>query len=297
MLQSNKRLWIDISQQISRAINQNFIPEDIIPVGGGCINQSFIVRNNKHAFFIKLNQESTLHMFEAEAAGLEEIHGSNSLRVPQPICTGHGHHYAWLILEYISLQNHGHAAELGSRLAQMHQYTADRFGWWRDNTIGSTPQCNSLKDDWLTFWLQHRLHYQLNLAQKNGYTGTLQTLGEHLLAELSFFFTDYQPQPSLLHGDLWSGNYAFDETGQPVIFDPAVYYGDRETDLAMTELFGGFSADFYASYRSTWPLDAGYPIRKNLYNLYHILNHLNLFGASYLKQAITMVRRLLAEAH
>lgn len=236
-------------------------------------------------------------MFEAEAAGLEEIHNSNSVRVPQPLCTGHGHHYAWLILEYIPLQNRGHAAELGSRLAQMHQYTADRFGWWRDNTIGSTPQCNSLKDDWLTFWRQHRLHYQLNLAQKNGYTGTLQILGERLLAELPFFFTNYQPQPSLLHGDLWSGNYAFDETGQPVIFDPAVYYGDRETDLAMTELLGGFSADFYASYRSTWPLDVGHPVRKNLYNLYHILNHLNLFGSSYLNQAIKMMRRLLAEVH
>lgn len=116
------------------------------------------------------------------------------------------------------------------------------------------------------------------------------------MQDLADFFDDV-PIASLLHGDLWSGNYAFDDDGQPVVFDPAVYYGDRETDLAMTELFGGFSADFYAAYQSAWPLDSGYRVRKQLYNLYHILNHLNLFGGHYLHRAEATMEGLLAEIH
>jgi fructosamine-3-kinase len=164
-----------------------------------------------------------------------------------------------------------------------------------DNTIGSTPQKNTPRQDWVAFWREQRLGYQLQLAARQGHGGALQRQGEQLLEYLPDFFTDHRPQASLLHGDLWSGNYSIDSQGQPVIFDPAVYFGDREADLAMTELFGGFGAEFYAAYNSSWPLEPGYAVRKTLYNLYHILNHLNLFGGGYLSQAQRMIQHLLAE--
>jgi fructosamine-3-kinase len=176
----------------------------------------------------------------------------------------------------------------------MHRTARDHFGWDRDNTIGSTPQHNAPCGEWVTFWREHRLGFQLDLAARQGYGGRLQKLGERLLADLTGLI-DHDPRPSLLHGDLWGGNIGYDREGNPVIFDPAVYYGDREADLAMTELFGGFGSGFYAAYEEAWPLDPGYSVRKTLYNLYHILNHLNLFGSGYLGQAQTMTERLLAE--
>lgn len=288
-------LWTAIAAQISQLTRKTFIPENLSPVGGGCINRVFCIRHQDQQFFIKLNKTEHLAMFEVEAAGLEEIIRSASLRVPRPLCSGSGHGHAWLVLEFIDLQSRGDATALGNGLADMHRCTAEKFGWSRDNTIGSTPQQNTAESDWIAFWRQQRLGYQLNLAQRKGYTGLLQSLGEQLLSECQHFFTGYTPVPSLLHGDLWGGNYAFDAAGQPIIFDPAVYYGDREADLAMTELFGGFSADFYAAYQDAWPLQTGYASRKQLYNLYHILNHLNLFGAQYLRQAEIMIKKLLSE--
>ena len=177
----------------------------------------------------------------------------------------------------------------------MHRYTSGKFGWTRDNTIGSTPQVNTQEADWVTFYAERRLRFQFELAAENGCAQGVQTQGETLLEKLPVFFTNYRPQASLLHGDLWGGNHAALRDGTPVIFDPAPYYGDREADLAMTELFGGFSARFYAAYRAAWPLDAGYAVRKDLYNLYHVLNHLNLFGGGYRGQAQDLIERLLSE--
>ena len=183
--------------------------------------------------------------------------------------------------------------ELGRRLARLHRVTGSRFGWDRDNTIGATPQVNTPGSDWIAFWREHRLGFQLGLAARNGHGGRLQQRGGQLMEKLPEFFRDCTPAPSLLHGDLWGGNAGFDASGDPVIYDPAVYYGDRETDIAMTELFGGFSADFYSGYNAEFPLDAGYAHRKDLYNLYHVLNHLNLFGGGYGAQAERMIDRLL----
>ena len=177
----------------------------------------------------------------------------------------------------------------------MHRVTATRVGWHRDNTIGATPQINTPGADWIAFWRQHRLGFQLRLAGENGHRGRLLTQGERLLEQLPVFFSGYEPRPSLLHGDLWSGNAAFMRDGTPVIFDPAVYYGDREADIAMTELFGGFSAEFYRAYDETDPRDPGYATRKLLYNLYHVLNHLNLFGGGYRAQAERVIGELLAQ--
>jgi len=289
--------WPDIAAQISAITGTPFAVNKTSAIGGGCINQSYRIESNGQCFFVKLNNAGNLSMFEAEAAGLQEIHNSRTLRVPVPVCWGKNEASAWLVLECLEIGSAGSsgAASLGQGLAAMHRFSSEKFGWVRNNTIGTTPQVNKFSSDWIQFWREHRLGYQLRLAQANGYTGKLLTLGERLLAELAVFFPGTPPVASLLHGDLWSGNYAFDSAGQPVLFDPAIYYGGRETDLAMTELFGGFPATFYAAYREAYPLDPGYAIRKTLYNLYHILNHLNLFGGGYLDQAEQMMGRLHAE--
>ena len=289
--------WDQIGEQISTTIGSHFKIKDTRPISGGCINQTYCIGDGAQHYFVKLNSPGNLSMFEAEAAGLMEIHQSRTIRVPLPVCYGHDDHAAWLVLEYLDLNvgTRGKASDLGIQLAAMHRTAAKQFGWIRDNTIGQTPQINTASFDWLNFWKMHRLGYQLDLAKANGFNGKLQKLGEQLLVDLDEFFSGVTPSPSLLHGDLWSGNYAYNETGNPVLFDPAVYYGDREADIAMTELFGGFPADFYSAYRYDYPLDSGYNVRKVVYNLYHILNHLNLFGSSYLHQAEQMMERLLAE--
>lgn len=291
-------VWPDIAAQISTVTGFLFRPERITPVSGGCINQAYRIEDALRRFFVKLNRPDTLFMFAAEQAGLEEIRRTGTLQVPTPVCCGSNAAHAWLVMEYLPVKSSGTkqgAILLGKGLAAMHDVTADRFGWVRHNTIGTTLQVNDFSADWVGFWREHRLGYQLQLARDNGYDGKLQSLGAQLAERIGVFFTGRHIVPSLLHGDFWSGNYGFDLAGRPVVFDPAVYYGDREADIAMTELFGGFPEYFYAAYREASPLDIGYAIRKNLYNLYHILNHLNLFGGSYLDQAEKMIARLLAE--
>lgn len=286
----------EIAAAISHATGEVFQPEAQHNAGGGCINQAFILASGARRYFIKTNRATLAWMFEAEAEGLDEILKSRSLRAPRPICHGTTGSIAYLVLEFLDLGRHGDPAEMGHQLAAMHRNTAGQFGWKLDNTIGSTPQPNPWTQDWVEFLGKHRLGFQLELVAKNGLGNKLQKPGEVLLACLGVFFQDYQPVPSLLHGDLWGGNAAFSRSGEPVVFDPAVYYGDREADLAMTELFGGFNASFYSAYRETWPLDAGYSTRKTLYNLYHILNHANIFGGGYIAQAENIIHRLLAEA-
>jgi protein-ribulosamine 3-kinase len=288
--------WKAIAQQIGDALGRPFSAGRPAPVGGGCINQAYVLGDGATRVFVKLNQAAYRDMFEAEAEGLAEIAASRSIGVPAPLCHGVAGAEAFLAMTYLELGGSGAAEQLGRDLARMHRCTPRaRFGWQRDNTIGSTPQPNTPCDDWVRFWQQRRLGHQLALAAGNGAGRELRRRGEQLLAEVPAFFTDYRPAASLLHGDLWSGNYAYTRSGQPVIFDPAVYFGDRETDLAMTELFGGFPAGFYAAYHEAYPLDAGYGVRKSLYNLYHILNHFNLFGGGYLGQAQGMIDRLLSE--
>lgn len=268
-----------------------------VPVGGGDINASYRLETDGRDYFVKLNGGERLAMFEAERDGLLELAGAEALRVPTPVCSGITGDTAFLVMEYIAFGpgTADSAAALGRGLAALHRHTAERFGWHRDNTIGATAQPNAWDDDWLRFYGEQRLGHQLRLAAANGYGGELQRLGERLIAGLSGLYAGYRPVPSLLHGDLWGGNQAVDRRGGPVVFDPAVYYGDREADLAMTELFGGFPGSFYAAYREAWPLDAGYGHRKTLYNLYHLLNHANLFGGGYAAQAGRMMQQLLSE--
>jgi fructosamine-3-kinase len=284
-----------IADAISRATGTTFDLESARTVGGGCINEGYRLTGRTGSYFVKLNRRSGLDMFEAEAAGLEEMATSPTVRVPAVICHGQTGHLTYLVLEWIDLRSDGASGSLGRQLAGMHSFPQAYFGWHRDNTIGSTPQRNERHDDWIGFWRNCRLGFQLDLAARLGHGGSLQRIGKRLMDSLEGFFDGYRPYPSLLHGDLWGGNAAYDAEGRPVIFDPACYYGDREADLAMTELFGGFGRDFYEGYQDVLPLEAGYEIRKHLYNVYHILNHLNLFGGGYGKQAEGMMGRLLAE--
>jgi protein-ribulosamine 3-kinase len=289
--------WQIISEQIEAATGRAFTVVSSQAVSGGDINSAFRLKGHDKTYFVKLNRADLAAMFEAEFAGLMEMASTQALRVPAAIAAGSTADHAFLVLENIEFGASSKASErlLGQQLARLHAVKQPYFGWHRDNTIGSTRQPNGQYNDWLSFWREQRLGFQLKLAASNGYGGRLQASGERLLGDLAALFDSYAPEPSLLHGDLWAGNAAVDRQGLPVIFDPACYYGDREADLAMTELFGGFGRDFYAAYREAWPLDQGYGVRKTLYNLYHILNHLNLFGGGYLRQAESMMAMLQAE--
>jgi protein-ribulosamine 3-kinase len=291
--------WPSISNSIERATGRPFDLQHIGPVGGGCINRGHHIRGGSREYFVKLNDAARVAMFEAEADGLAEIAATKTVRVPMPLCFGSNGDYAWIVMEWLPLSADGlsreSAARLGEQLAAMHAVHADRFGWTRDNTIGSTPQSNHQEKSWIDFWREHRLRPQLTLAATKGYRARLQIVGERLLEQLPALFTDHRPRPALLHGDLWGGNAAATVDGAPVIFDPAPYYGDREVDVAMTELFGGFPSSFYSAYRTAAPLPVGYAVRRELYNLYHVLNHLNLFGGAYLGQSEAMIDALLAE--
>lgn len=269
-------------------------------VGGGSINRSYkIPALNGAAYFLKTNRASAVDMFHAERDGLRELQRAGAIRVPEVFTAAVVGDTAFLLMEYLDLRGESAMAgsRLGSMLAKQHRYKRTEYGWHRDNTIGSTPQLNGWDDDWIRFFREKRLGYQLNLAIENGFdTGhgrSLRERGQILMQRLPDLFVGYQPEPSLLHGDLWGGNWGVIANDQPVIFDPAVYYGDREADIAMTRLFGGFGTEFIAAYNDAWPLDSGFEHRCDLYNLYHVLNHLNLFGAGYLPQVSDMLNRLL----
>ena len=286
--------WEAVGRHIGAVTGRSFIPRAHRAVGGGCINSAVILSDGSLDYFVKCNDASRLDMFEAEADGLDGLAAAGALRVPEAICWGLAGGASYLVLERLDLEGRTNGAEMGRRLAALHRSVGKHFGWRRDNYIGATPQPNPESRDWTAFFRDHRLGYQLDLAARNGHARTLQSGGERLMAGLDALI-DHHPVPSLLHGDLWTGNAGYLPDGTPAVFDPAVYYGDREADLAMSELFGGFGRDFYAAYREAWPLDAGYGTRKTLYNLYHILNHVNLFGGGYLGQARGMIDRLLAE--
>ena len=263
------------------------------PVSGGDISSAWRLDAPGQSIFLKTGPCSSYEMFSAEAEGLQELAQANAVRVPAVLAFGEHAGNAFVALEWLRLGNADSACErlFGQQLAALHRTTKPQCGWHRNNTIGLTPQHNPWSDDWVEFYREHRLGYQLELAARNGFTGALQTEGARLLKRLPIFFENYSPVESLLHGDLWGGNWACFE-GQPVIFDPAVYYGDRETDLAMTRLFGGFGKAFYDAYESSWPLQPGYRERVDLYQLYHVLNHLNLFGSGYLGRAMALIAGL-----
>lgn len=252
--------------------------------------------------FVKLAAVGRADMLEAEADGLRAIACTQTLRVPGVMAVGCDGRDAYLVVEWLDMTGRTDNPALGVALAQMHRAPTprgprgERFGWHRDNRIGATAQSNAWSDDWCTFFGERRLAPQFALASANGFGAALQRTGERLLADLPSLLRDHDVLPSLVHGDLWSGNAATLADGTGVVFDPAVYVGDREVDIAMTELFGGFGATFAHAYADAWPLAGGYPLRREIYNLYHWLNHLNLFGASYLPRVERVLTHLIAAA-
>jgi len=289
-----------LAAAIAQATNASFALTRVSPVGGGCIHTALRLEGDapggRRSYFAKVNSADRASMFDAEADGLAALGDSGAIGVPRVIAQGEDEDRSWLVLEWLELAplDAKSGAALGRALARLHGAPRDRFGWPRDNFIGSSPQVNGWSDDWHAFWRDRRLHAQLRLAARNRLPSKLIDRGERLAADCGAFFRTYRPRPSLLHGDLWGGN-ASSAAGAPVVFDPATYVGDREADLAMTELFGGFPPETLAAYRADFPLDEGYTVRRELYNLYHVLNHANLFAGGYVAQATRYVEQLLAE--
>jgi protein-ribulosamine 3-kinase len=287
-----------LADRLTAATGRRFAVAPAGAVAGGDINHCVRWDTDGGPVFVKVAPVSQRQMFEAEAEGLEELAAASVVRVPRVLGICDAGAQAALALEWIEFGAASRDSEsrLGERLAAQHGHRADRFGWHRDNMIGRTPQLNAWSDDWVRFYVERRLIPQLQLAAADGMDPRTIERGHQLGEKCDAFFAGYRPVPSLLHGDLWAGNWAAAaKSGEPVLFDPAVYYGDREADLAMTQLFGGFGATFYRAYEAAWPLDRGAAARRTLYNLYHVLNHWHLFGGGYGGQAAVMIDRLLAE--
>lgn len=287
---------------ITRHTGQPFKVDAITPIAGGSPWQTLCIANARTGtssrIFAKVGEPEHMRIFAAEQDGLTRLRGaSTSLRIPVVVARETIDEQAVLLLEWIDLSplTPNSAAALGEGFVALHRTTGEKFGLEADNFIGATPQANTPDADWVTFWQLQRLMPQLRLAARHRYPTKLIDRGERLAADCAAFFSSYRPVASLLHGDTWSGNVAADEDGRPVVFDPAVYYGDREADIAMTELFGRYPAEFYTAYNNLWRLDDGYAVRKNFYNLYHVLNHANLFSGDYVLQSEKMIERLLAE--
>jgi fructosamine-3-kinase len=279
-------------------------------VGGGSIHRAALLElADGGQLFVKWNRRDHLPMFETEAAGLAALDRAGSLRVPSDPVPGVSESAAFLVMEAIPTGTPGDRRAFfetfGRRFAELHRATADaadaadaadrpaRFGFQHDNFLGTTPQPNPWTDDWVDFFRQHRLGHQLRLARRTGASDPqLDQLGDRLLDRLDDLL-DLADEPGcLLHGDLWSGNFLCDDSGEPVLVDPAASVGHREADLAMTRLFGGFDPAFYDAYDEAWPLPPGTERRDAVYRLYHLLNHLNLFGGGYRGQCVEVMRRL-----
>lgn len=276
-------------------LGNSFRVESVEPVSGGDINTAVRLSSPLGTIFAKIRQAGDKEMFAAEAEGLQALATCETIRVPGVLARGEADGAAFLLLEWLDIQplrDEPEARRAGEALAALHRHTRTEYGWPRDNFIGLSPQRNHEGINWASFFIADRLRPQFEMAAEKGYKGTLQRNAESIYAKLPALFLEYHPDASLLHGDLWSGNLGCLPDGTPVLFDPACYYGDRETDLAMTELFGGLPLAFYAAYRTSWPLDNDYERRKPVYNLYHILNHLNLFGRGYLGQAERLTAQL-----
>ncbi len=293
----SKILAQSIADDISNTIKQGFEIKTSQVLHGGDINQAYKITDHDRTYFVKINQSDRRTMFEAELDGLNQIANTHTIRVPTPICTGictgTAESYSYLVLEYLSLValTEKTRYELGIKLAELHLVSGSTaFGLSISNTIGTTAQPNPWTANWIEFWRDIRIKYQLNLAIQKG---AKFSDANQLLDAIPTILKDHSPKPSLVHGDLWGGNVGALVTGEVVIFDPAAYWGDREVDLAMTELFGGFGSTFYRGYESIYPIVPGFAKRKILYNLYHILNHYNLFGGSYEGQADRMMGSLL----
>jgi fructosamine-3-kinase len=287
-----------LADSLQRATGRMFARSPAVDVAGGSIHRCVRWETDAGPVFVKIAAAAQVSALEAEADGLRALSAVAASRVPDVLAVASAGDECALALEWIEAGPSSTRSEerLGRQLAEMHRCAGARFGWHRDNTIGRTPQPNEFSDDWARFYADRRLGFQLQLAGRSGLDARVIERGRRLVESCSAFFAGHRPVPSLLHGDLWGGNWmTVAGSDEPVIFDPAVYYGDREADLAMTRLFGGFGAAFYRAYGEAWPLAAGAETRRTLYDLYHVLNHWNLFGGGYGRRVAAMIEQLLAE--
>ena len=260
-------------------------------LGGGCIADSRKIKTESgKEYFVKSYSGSGNNILQNEANGLRELSKSGAIRIPEVIHLDS----EILVLDYIKTgsRKSNFSESFGQQFAEMHKVNSEMFGFYEDNFIGATPQKNlPQKENWIEFYLENRLIFQFKFAERNGYVDSRfrELFGkfEKIVPKL---IEGSEEQPTLLHGDLWSGNYMVDEFGEPVLIDPAVYYGHREADLGMTRLFGGFDPIFYSAYNEAYPLPDGWDERIELYKFYHVINHLNLFGTGYLSQTISIMK-------
>ena len=290
-----------IENSVSRSLEKAGMGTCIVqatPVSGGCINNgSRIQTNSGRILFLKWNPSGPPGMFEAEADGLRALRGANALRVPEPIdWYDHSSGKSWLLLEHVFKGSASQETDtrLGHGLAAIHSHGFDEgFGWHRDNWIGSLPQDNGAKRNWGHFWRDQRIGAQLEIARSQGRLG--DAFFDRVLEITPNALEDVE-QAGLLHGDLWGGNWFTSDSGEPALIDPAVYYGHGEVDLAMSELFGGFGPDFYDAYKEKRGISNAYSAyRRDLYQFYYLLVHVNLFGASYEARSTQAAQRILAE--
>jgi len=261
---------------------------------GGCINSTGRIKTSRGDFFIKWNRaDSFPEMFKYEFEGLMKLLETRAIKIPEPYFHGEIGSHSYLLTEYIaSLSRMPHYwQQLGRQLAEVHKNTWNWFGFENDNYIGSLPQENSTEDTWANFFIHKRLEAQLQFALDSGKLNTNNRLNfERLYKEIPSIFNDIE-QPALIHGDLWSGNLMTGASGEPVLIDPSVYFGNREIEIAFTTLFGGFDSEFYESYEDVWPLEPGFDQRRDIYNLYPLLVHVNLFGGGYISQVEHIISR------
>ncbi|KAI9181973.1 hypothetical protein LWI28_020649 [Acer negundo] len=264
----------------------------ISPIGGGCINLANRYDTDAGSFFVKTNRSIGPSMFEGEAIGLGAMYETKTITVPKPFKVGPlptGGSY--IIMEFVEFGfSRGDQSVLGRKLAEMHKAGKSNkgFGFDVENTIGSTPQINTWTSDWIEFYAEHRLGYQLKLALDQYGDSTIYQRGQRLMKNLAPLFENVVIEPCLLHGDLWSGNISSDKNGEPVILDPACYYGHNEAEFGMSWC-AGFGGSFYNSYFEVMPKQPGFEKRRDLYMLYHYLNHYNLFGSGYRSSALSII--------
>ncbi|MFC2103426.1 fructosamine kinase family protein [Bacteroidota bacterium] len=280
-----------IKNKIEDQVNSTIM--DVQSVSGGCISNAYKLRlNNGTSLFLKVNSSANKDMFIREAHGLQELIQAAVIKIPDILDFDED----YILLEFINSagKQKNFSEDFGRKFALMHKFHNEYYGFYENNYIGSNPQINipeqSENLNWAEFYFNKRLLYQFNLAEKKGNsTSALRSAIVKLEDKIDTIITDSNEKPALLHGDLWGGNYITDENGSACLIDPAVYYGNREADLAMTKLFGGFDSKFYGAYNEMYPLSDGYDYRENIYKLYHILNHLNLFGSGYYSHCMSLI--------
>jgi fructosamine-3-kinase len=266
-------------------------------VSGGDINEAAIAHTSEGELFVKWNRDGIEDLFEREFEALEEMReAETNLTIPEPLChrppaSGRP---GFIVMEYLETgpRVSDFDERLGRGLAQLHEHSAEQFGFEHDNYCGTTPQPNDWRDDWVDFYRDQRLRHQLELAvDRRSVSEDDREAFEALLVRLDEFVGPAPESPSLIHGDLWSGNLHVGPDGTPALIDPAVYYGHPEAEIGMMELFGGFSSRVYNAYREVRSLPSGWRDRLSLYQLYHVMNHYNLFGGHWGGQAFDIVRK------